>query len=686
MTATTTTALAMVRVRRATVVVFVIAAMNAAFLALDLWLLAVCRNAGIGGQGWVGAVASSAAIVIGSGVGATIAARLPRHPVGWLVLAGSGVFAASGALELYARASLLAGRRWAGGAVAGALAQSLWLVAFGVLALMVLLFPAGRPPAGLFWSRVARAVSVVFPVTFAVSVLATHGHLDAPLAAVSNPLAIKGLDTRSVQGLNLALYVTCLALLLACVVSVGVRYRTAEPAQRAQLKWVLLAGYTLPATVLTCLAVGIFSSDVGNAAGSAGFVVMLLALPIAMALAIGRYRLYSVDRFIDSALVHLALTMLLLGLYAAIVLGSSNLAGNNGSRSPVVVAVATLLVAAVAAPLRRRMQIVVNRRFHRRTFDAINVVEDYVRRLRDERALLSELPPMLSRAVGDPTLELGLWQADESAYFRLDGTSLPPVDPSRSLFHVARDGAKVAVLVHDPALDTEPLLLDSVMRAAALPLDNARLQAEVLVRLEEVRASRQRIVAAAYEERRRIERDLHDGAQQRLVSLALSLQLARQHLRGKAADVLDQAAGELAGAVREVRELARGIHPPTLTEDGLAGALEVLADRTPLAVVVDVPDEQLPDDVAAAAYFTACESVTNAVKHAGAKHVAIRAVLDAGLLTLEVSDDGCGGATLRPGGGLQGLADRVEALGGHIDVSSSPDVGTVVRTVLPCAL
>jgi signal transduction histidine kinase len=138
--------------------------------------------------------------------------------------------------------------------------------------------------------------------------------------------------------------------------------------------------------------------------------------------------------------------------------------------------------------------------------------------------------------------------------------------------------------------------------------------------------------------------------------------------------------------VREVRELARGIHPPTLTEDGLAGALEVLADRTPLAIVVDVPDEQFPDDVAAAAYFTACESVTNAVKHAGAKHLAIRAALDAGRLTLEVSDDGCGGATLRPGGGLQGLADRVQALGGHLEVTSSAGTGTVIRAVLPCAL
>jgi signal transduction histidine kinase len=191
-------------------------------------------------------------------------------------------------------------------------------------------------------------------------------------------------------------------------------------------------------------------------------------------------------------------------------------------------------------------------------------------------------------------------------------------------------------------------------------------------------------VTAAYEERRRIERDLHDGAQQRLVSLALSLRLARERLSGEAAEMLDQVAAELSDAVREVRELARGIHPASLTEDGLAAALEVLADRTPLAVVVDVPDQDFPQDVAAAAYFTACEAVTNAVKHASARHVAIRAEVRDGQLTLEVTDDGDGGAVARTGGGLQGLADRVDALGGRVDVTSTVGNGTVVRAVLPC--
>lgn len=400
--------------------------------------------------------------------------------------------------------------------------------------------------------------------------------------------------------------------------------------------------------MLICLAVGIFDPSVGESAGSYGFNVVLLAVPVAMAFAMTRYRLYSVDRFVDSALVHLTLTALLVGAYAAIVLGSSRLADNGGRRSPVVVAVATLLVVAVAAPLRKRLQGGVDRRFHRRRYDAVRAVDNYVQQLRDEQASLSDLQPTLARALGDPTLEIGLWQPDASAYVHLDGTALDAVDPARSLFHVTRGGAPVAALVHDPALDCEPLLLDAVTRAAALPLDNGRLHTEVLARLEEVRASRQRIVTAAYEERRRIKRDLHDGAQQRLVSLALSLRLARRSLDGESAEMLDQAAEELSLAVRDVRELARGIHPASLIEDGLAGALETLADRTPLAVVVDVPEDPLPEDIAAAAYFTACEAVTNVVKHGAATHVAIRGDLLAGELVITVTDDGVGGALMLP--------------------------------------
>jgi signal transduction histidine kinase len=423
-----------------------------------------------------------------------------------------------------------------------------------------------------------------------------------------------------------------------------------------------------------------------DTAGVYGFDMILIAVPLAAALAITRYRLYSVDRFVDSALVYLALTLVLGGLYVGAVISSGRLVGAAGDRSPAAVALATLVAVAVAAPLRRRLQAALSRRLHRRRYDAVRVVDEYVRRLRDEQAPLSALEATLARALGDPTMQLGLWQPATSSFVGMDGAPIDANQPGRSSFHAMRGAAAVAVVVHDPVLDAEPLLLEDVTRAAALPLENGRLHVELLARLDEVNASRQRIVTAAYEERRRLERDLHDGAQQRLVSLALSLRLARSGVDSASAVVLDEAADQLTTAVREVRELARGIHPAGLTEDGLAAALESMAARTPVPVVVDVPDRPFPDDVAAAAYFTACEAVTNAVKHAHATRIDIRGSIENGALVVVVTDDGSGGAALRSGGGLQGLADRLDALGGGLTVCSDPGRGTTVSARVPCGL
>ena len=684
MTVATARAVPAGRVGAATAGAFTWAAANAGLLIAIASLTAVCRDAGIAVASWPESVVSGAAVLVGSAVGAAITARFPRNPVGWLVLSTLSLYSLGGALQLYGQAVLLAGRPWRGGSTAATVDQSLWLVVFGVIALLLLVYSAGRPPPGQRWHRVARGIPVVFALAFGWGLFAAHQQLDPPLAAFRNPLAVPGLDFPGTQVVNLLLILGCFGLLVATAASVAARYRHGDQVQRHQLGWLLLAAITLPATVLTCLAVGIFSPGIGDAAGSFGFSATLVAIPLAVALAMTRHRLYSVDRYVDSALVHLALTAVLVGAYAAIVLGSSRIADGGGHRSPAAVAVATLLVAAVAAPLRKRLQLVVDRRFHRRRYEAVRVVDDYVRRLRDEQALLSDLQPTLARALGDPTLELGLWQAESRAYIRLDGTSLGEAGCGRSQFPVARDGAPVAMLVHDPRLDDEPLLLDAVTRAAALTLENARLHTEVLAQLAEVHASRQRIVTAAYEERRRIERDLHDGAQQRLVSMALSLRLARDRLDGESADLLDEAGEQLALAVREVRELARGIHPATLIEDGLVAALEALADRTPLRVVVDVPEQPLPEDVAAAAYFTACEAVTNVVKHAAATSVVIHGDFRDGELVLDVTDNGSGGAVVRAGGGLQGLADRLAAFGGRLTVNSAADRGTSVRAELPC--
>jgi signal transduction histidine kinase len=265
---------------------------------------------------------------------------------------------------------------------------------------------------------------------------------------------------------------------------------------------------------------------------------------------------------------------------------------------------------------------------------------------------------------------------------------LPTDSSRRAVTRLEHEGKPLAVLVHDPSLLEEPKLVNAAGAAARLALENARLHAETRAQLEEVRRSRTRIVAAADEERRRIERDIHDGAQQRLVSLGLELRLAHRRL-GNTPDpefdrLLTATVEELKVAVEELRELARGVHPAILTEDGLAAALESLISRTPISVDLEADEGRLPTQVEATAYFVACEALANTVKHAEASSAKVRAHRRNGLLVVEVEDNGVGGAQAVNGSGLRGLADRVEALGGKLHVESPPGGGTRIVGEIPC--
>jgi signal transduction histidine kinase len=248
----------------------------------------------------------------------------------------------------------------------------------------------------------------------------------------------------------------------------------------------------------------------------------------------------------------------------------------------------------------------------------------------------------------------------------------------------------VAALVHDQALLERPRLLQAAGAAARLALENERLQAELRAQLVELRASRARIISAGDDERRRLERDLHDGAQQRLLSLGLALQLVRDELGPEAngaTELLSEADAELRAALEELRELAQGIHPAVLTEHGLGPALKTLAARSPLPVeIAYVPDERLPAPVEAAAYFVVSEALANVAKHAHASAAAVSVSCEEGSLVVEVEDDGVGGAAPRAGSGLAGLADRVEALDGRLTIDSQPGAGTTLRAELPYAV
>ncbi len=298
----------------------------------------------------------------------------------------------------------------------------------------------------------------------------------------------------------------------------------------------------------------------------------------------------------------------------------------------------------------------------------------------------------LAEALGDRTLELGLWLPEQRAYVDPAGgaVTVPEDGPARAVTWIEHDGRPLAVLVHDPTLRDEPKLVEGVAAAARLALVNARLHAEVRAQLETVKESRARIVTAADDERRRIERDLHDGAQQRLVALALELRSAQRGLGDNADPEVDRllasTADELHVAVEELRSLAHGIHPGTLTQAGLASALEALAARMPLPVTVKAMAERLPPDVEATAYFVASEALANVGKHANASKAAVRASSENGLLVLEISDDGVGGARVDAGTGLHGLADRVEARGGRLVVESERGAGTRILAEIPCGL
>jgi signal transduction histidine kinase len=296
----------------------------------------------------------------------------------------------------------------------------------------------------------------------------------------------------------------------------------------------------------------------------------------------------------------------------------------------------------------------------------------------------------LRRALADPSVRLLRWSPDDRVHVDEHGRPVALPEPGGALVAtpLERDGATLGAIVHDAALREEPELLAAVVAAARMALDNERLADEVRARLEEVRASRRRIVAAGDEERRRLERDLHDGAQQRLVALAVGLGGVQRHaeLTGDVAlaDRIDGLGAELRAAIDDIRRLARGLRPPALTEGGLGAALEALADRQPMPVALDVRiARRLPDGVEIAAWFVASEAVANVLKYADAAHVEIEAAEADGVLEIAVRDDGRGGADPRLGTGLLGLADRLEALGGALAVDSPAGGGTRVVARIP---
>jgi signal transduction histidine kinase len=301
----------------------------------------------------------------------------------------------------------------------------------------------------------------------------------------------------------------------------------------------------------------------------------------------------------------------------------------------------------------------------------------------------ADLRDALARALRDPSLALAYWLPEFERWADLDGheVRLPAKDSARATTRIDREGDSVAVLVHDPSLDDEPELLAAVSAGAAIALEHGRLHAELRARLGELRGSRARVLEAGQKERQRLERNLHDGAQQRLIALSLDLGLLEERLGDDldAAARLHLARQEIALSLGELRDVARGLHPAVVSGHGLAVALESLAAHAAVPVRLTVALEgRVREQVEVAAYYVVAESLTNVGKHARAKSATVDVARVDGQVVVEVVDDGMGGADTERGSGLRGLADRVESLGGRLRVWTPRGGGTRVRAELPC--
>ena len=619
-----------------------------------------------------------AAISAPAVVGALISAQRPRNPIGWILLVGALSLAAVLAATPYAWVALeahpgaLPGGSWA------ALVSSLWPAFFAWPLAVAFVFPDGRLPSPR-WRP--YAIFAAGSMALLVLLLALSERLEEPFSDVPNPIPLR--LPEALGFLRMLAWLAMFAGLFLGAAAVRSRYKRSKGIERLQMLWLAYAALLIPLGVVCFLVWGFVFGEPGDAV--VGFLLgMEAAVAIAVGVAVTRYRLYEVDRLINRTLVYAVVTASL-GLVYAVVSLLAGVALGRGSTW--ATALAVLVVAGAFGPLRRRAQAAVDWRFDRPRYEGLRRVRAFVDDVREGRREPEEVEAVLAAALRDPSAELLFRLPASEAYANgVTGVIADPLDDGRAMTRVEHRGQEIALLRHKPALLDRPDLLRSLLVEASLAIEIARLRVEVRLQLAEVEESRARVVRAGYEERRRLERDLHDGAQQRLVTLGIVLRRLQRSLPREArilGPALDSAVDEIGRAIDDLRTIAAGVRPPRLDE-GLAPALADLARAAPVQVDIDATYERLPAEVEAAAYFVVCEAVTNAVKHASPSHVRVEALVVRGVLRLVVVDDGIGGATVASGTGLSGLTDRVEAQGGTLLIHSSPGAGTRLEAEIPC--
>ncbi len=652
-----------------------------ALCGLGALLLASVLGLGPGGRygsdGWV-LLAAWVPAVTCAVLGLRVVERQPRNPVGWVLVAMTGAAGVTNLAEVLGYRGLVqhVGPPWlATLGVAGSLGG--WILAFAGLGYLVLLFPDGRP-ASPRWRRFPAVMGVVLAGAY-VGATIQPGPMGDQYGDVANPLGVAAADRAPLVLVIGAFMVATLLCLVLCCVHAVLRYRRAEGTIRLQLRWLGYLGVAVPVALVAC-----FATDAALGTTLGGDILLPLALtvvPVGLAAAVLRFRIYDLDHLISRtvswALVSAAVALAFVA--ASVVAGM--VAGRD---SPARTAVASVAALATLWAVRSRVQSLVDVRFDRATARSVARVDEFIQRLHAGSGDAARIGHVVADALGEPGQRLVLRSDDR--WLSVDGAVVPTPVPGPG--EVVLDlGPALLVRPADPPGDSHRVR--TVLEHARPGIELARARAEVSLHLREVEASRARIVLAGDHERRRIERDLHDGAQQRLVALGVTVRRLQLSLPPDAAPLdaaLDQVVESVAAAVTDLRRLAAGLRPARL-DDGLGPALQDLARTTPIPVRLRVTDDRTDPTIETTAYFVACEGVTNAVKHSQAASIdvvvdVVRSDPTRPLLVVSVTDDGVGGA--RRGSGLAGLQDRVAAHRGTLRLQSPPGGGTRLEAVLPC--
>jgi len=658
-----------------------IAAVGVLTLVLATWLDAVIgppRVYGVIDLAWSWVSIGALALL-----GVRIVATQPRHRVGWIMT----VMAFVGGVTTFAETWAYAGLVWRpghypGAALADTASYASWLTAFAGLAFLALYFPTGHVP-GPRWRFLPLGMAVAFSgAWFGATV--QPGPQNDQFHTVVNPAGIDWFGGPGEIAVGAFMFAT-LCCILASAFSVVVRYRHATGDERAQIRWLMYAVVLVPVAILACwIGRLLLGTDL---VATVVLPLALVLMPTAIGLAVLRYRLYDVEYLINRTVLYATLTLLVIGVF----FGTTLLVGVAvGRHSPWAVAASTLAAAGAVRPARDRLQHWVNRRFDRVVNESLAIIDGFLASVRDEHLQPSGIESALAEALNDPGLRVGLWLPTQQRFVDVHGKhefERSVSSDGRALKEVSKADAPLASIDHRVDLTAQPRLMQSVLNRARLGLELARFAAESASQMNELEQSRARLVEATYQERRRLERDLHDGAQQRLVALGLRIRRLQRSMPPSARilePALDQTVDEIGEAIADLRRLAAGLRPARL-DDGLCAALEDLARTMPIPIELAVDPTRAPETIETSAYFVACEGVTNAVKHAGANTIRVQTNQADGRLRVSVTDDGIGGAVTSAGSGLAGLADRVAAHGGRLVIRSPVGHGTILEAELPCA-